>query len=183
MSGLQPGGRPGAGPEGAAARGRQAARPPGTVVDARLAFHPQLHPIGPQPIATPVRRARDGDLHGIVGAGTAGSGRTVSSRHGGDGAEQPRARVDWLALRTRPGAHTALPGARGEVAVAVRRGCLHDLPLDAHLPMQGVPVHDRRRARVVLQLPASRWTATTGTATGTTPSARNPRARPAAPRP
>src|SRR5256885_13246133 len=39
---LQEGGRPGAGAEGAAARGFQVAPPQGTVVDARLALDPQL---------------------------------------------------------------------------------------------------------------------------------------------
>src|SRR5256885_17120873 len=64
---LQEGGRPGAGAEGAAARGFQVAPPQGTVVDARLALDPQLHRVGPQPIAAPVRRARGLDLHALIG--------------------------------------------------------------------------------------------------------------------
>src|SRR5438067_5110091 len=52
-------------------------------------------------VAAPVRRARDLDLHAVVGAGTAGRGRTVSSRHRGDGPQQRRARVDRFALLDR----------------------------------------------------------------------------------
>src|SRR3989440_5826685 len=55
-------------------------RPERTVVDARLALHPQLHRIGPEAVAAPVRWARNPDLHAVVGAGTAGSGRAEPSR-------------------------------------------------------------------------------------------------------
>src|ERR1700719_269576 len=127
---LQPGDRPGARREGAVARGAQAARPAGTVVDARLALDPQLHHIRPQTIAPPVGRARDSDPHRVIGAGAAGRGCAEASRHGGDGAEERRSRADRFALLTRPGTHTALPGARGEVGVAVPCGCLLDLPFD-----------------------------------------------------
>ena len=56
--GLQPRDRPRSGIEAIGAR-RQAALPARAIVDARATFDPQFHYFGPQPVATPMRRAGD----------------------------------------------------------------------------------------------------------------------------
>src|SRR5262245_25571356 len=55
---LQARGAPGAGLEGVFAGALQGACPASTVMDARVAFHPQLHRFRPQTKAAPVRRTR-----------------------------------------------------------------------------------------------------------------------------
>src|SRR6185437_1705505 len=56
--------RGGAGPglEKAAGHRRQPAAPARTVMHACFAFHPELHGVGPQVIAAPMRRPRDDDV-------------------------------------------------------------------------------------------------------------------------
>src|SRR5205823_10739761 len=131
---------------------REAAPPEGAVVNARLALDPQLHRIGPQPIAAPVGGPRDVGAHAVSGDGAAGRGHAEALRRAAHGLEERRAGGDRLALLARPGAHATLPGAGSEVGIAVGGGRRHDLALDARLAVQRVPVHDSRGERYFLTL-------------------------------
>src|SRR4029077_7930086 len=71
---LEPRGRPGSGLERAARQRREATLPEGAVVNARLALHPKLHRIGPEPIAAPVGRPGNVGADVVFGARAAGRG-------------------------------------------------------------------------------------------------------------
>src|SRR4029077_19290266 len=55
-----------------------------------------------------------------------------------------------------PGADATLPGALGEIGLAVFLGRGDDRTLDAHLAVGGIPVHHSGAPRIALELPPLR---------------------------
>src|SRR5689334_1479650 len=128
-SGLQPRDLPRARLEEAAGRALERAGPARAVVDAALtAFDPQLDRIRPQAISAPVRRAGHVDFQVLINTGGSGDRRTEALRGGGHGALERGARGHRLTLCARPGADALVPGARGEIGIALGRGALHYRP-------------------------------------------------------
>jgi hypothetical protein len=115
--------------------------PSRTIVDAKLAFHPQLHGFRIQAKAAPMRRPRH--IHSdMVGFGSAGPGvgDAESSRRAGHRVGENLPRLDGPALFAGPGAEAALPcsGAKIGVVLGVRQQ--FDRAFGAHLTVAMIPV-------------------------------------------
>jgi hypothetical protein len=80
--------------------------------------------------------------------------RAETARGGFERFGERSPRCDGLALCARPRAEAARPGPRFEIGVALRSRRASDKPLDAHLPVQVIPVHHGRGARIRFELPA-----------------------------
>ena len=133
---------------------RQGSRPARAVVDAELAFHPQLHGVGNQAISAPVGRPRyiHGDMVGF-GAARAFIGNPQSARRRGHVAFERLARFHGPALFAGPGAETALPGTRTKIGVVLGIRKQIDAPLDTHLSVAMIPMKYRAGSAVRLKLP------------------------------
>src|ERR1700722_13094402 len=106
------------------------ARPGRTVVDAELAFAPQLDRLDVEREAPPVGRTRhlDCDFGGLRRAGAAVR-NAEAARGRGDAFAHVGARCDGLALPARPGTDAALPRASAKIGVAARLVQRLDVPL------------------------------------------------------
>src|ERR1700692_133715 len=125
--------------------GAQIPRPARAVVDAKLAFHPELHGVGTQTIAAPIRRPRHlhGDAVGFA-ASRAVVGNPKPACRCSNAALECLTRFDRLALLAGPGAEAALPGPGAKVRVVLGIRQEFDGTLRAHLPVAVIPVKYRR---------------------------------------
>src|SRR5262245_26310158 len=144
-SGLQPFVLPWLGLEAAVAGRRDHALPARAVVQAMLAFGPELYRRGPQPIAAPVRGPRKSQprLLVVVG-GLERIRRAEALRRVAQAPDEEISRGDRRALLARDRREPALPGAARKIVVAFARERVHHGPLDPKLPAERIPQeHDR----------------------------------------